>query len=165
MLTATDRIEKKTLLHAPLARVWRAISDAKEFGSWFGVDFEGDFVAGSRMIGRIVPTTVDAEVAKSQEPYSGVAFSVHIDRVEPLRLFSFRWHPFAVDSDSDYSNEPMTLVAFELEEIPGGAMLTITESGFDQLPPTRRVKAFTANEQGWSAQTRLIEKYLTLAAM
>jgi uncharacterized protein YndB with AHSA1/START domain len=164
MVTPTDRIEKKILLRAPQDRVWRAISDPKQFGSWFGVEFESNFVAGARIIGRIVPTKVDAEVARTQEPYAGTSFEFILDRVEPMRLFSFRWHPFAIDPDIDYSKEPMTIVACELEEVPDGTMLTITESGFDCIPLARRAQAFAANEQGWLAQTQLIEKYLTLAA-
>ena len=116
MATNTDRIEKRGLLRAPRERVWRAISDSSQFGSWFGVEFEGPFVAGSRMIGRIVPTTVDAEVARSQKPYEGTPFEITVERIEPQRLFSFRWHPYAVDAAVDYSKEPTTLVVFELEE-------------------------------------------------
>ena len=97
MGTDTDRIEKKVLLRAPRERVWRAISDAGQFGSWFGVKFDGPFVAGATTIGKIVPTTVDPEVAKTQKPYEGFKFEFAIDRIEPQRLFSFRWHPFAVE--------------------------------------------------------------------
>ncbi len=164
MTTNTDRIEKKVLLRGSRERVWRAISDSRQFGSWFGVEFDGPFLAGTGMTGRIVPTTVDAEVAKSQKPYEGKAFTISIDRVEPMRFFSFRWHPFAVEPGADYSKEPTTLVAFELEEVSGGTMLTITESGFDRIPLERRAKAFASNEQGWTAQTKLIEKYLALSA-
>jgi uncharacterized protein YndB with AHSA1/START domain len=160
MASSTDRIEKKILLRAPLDRVWRAISDAKEFGAWFGVAFDGPFVAGARLTGRIVPTKVDAEVAKAQAAHAGMPFEVSIDRVEPMRLFSFRWHPFAVEPGVDYSKEAATLVTFALEEEPGGTMLTITESGFDRIPLERRSKAFSANEQGWAAQAKLIAKYL-----
>ena len=109
-----------------------------------------------------VPTTVDVEVAKSQKPYEGTPFEISVDRIEPQRLFSFRWHPYAVDAAVDYSREPTTLVVFELEEGSGGTMLTITESGFDQIPLDRRAKAFASNDQGWTAQTNLIEKYLAL---
>ncbi len=123
MAASTDRIEKTVLLRAPLARVWRAVSDAKEFGTWFGVEFDGPFVAGARVTGRIVPTKVDPEVAKMQQPYAGMPF--------------------------------------ELEEAAGATKLVITESGFDRIPLERRAKAFTANEQGWAAQARLIEKYVT----
>ena len=165
MTGTTDRIEKTTLLRAPRARVWCAISDAKQFGSWFGVDFDGPFVAGQHVTGRIVPTSVDAEVAKSQEPYRGKAFDFSIDRIEPMRLFSFRWHPFAVDPDVDYSKESTTLVEFELEEIAEGTMLTITESGFDKVPLERRAQAFSKNEQGWASQIKLIEKYLVSASI
>ncbi|HXC25313.1 MAG TPA: SRPBCC family protein [Gemmatimonadaceae bacterium] len=164
MATPTDRIEKQILLRAPQDRVWHAISDAKQFGSWFGVEFESGFVAGASIIGRIVPTKVDPEVAKMQEPYAGAAFQIHIDRIDPMQLFSFRWHPFAVDPAIDYSTEPMTLVTFELAAVPTGTMLTITESGFDQIPLARRAKAFAANDGGWQAQTQLIEKYVMLTA-
>jgi uncharacterized protein YndB with AHSA1/START domain len=164
MAGSTDRIEKTVLLRAPRDRVWRAISDAKEFGTWFGVAFDGPFVAGKRLTGRIVPTRVDAEVGKAQEPHAGKAFELSIDRIEPMSLFSFRWHPFAVDPGVDYSIEPATLVTFELEEAPGGTRLTITESGFDRIPLERRAKAFASNEQGWTAQAKLIEKYLAAAA-
>ena len=156
----TDRIEKKILLRAPRERVWGAISDARQFGTWFGVEFDGEFVAGARLTGKITPTKVDPEVAKSQQPYSGKAFEIEVDRIEPMRLLSFRWHPFAVEPGLDYSKEPATLVAFELEPAAGGTMLTITESGFDRIPLARRAKAFAANDQGWLAQTKLLEKYL-----
>lgn len=163
MVTSSDSIKKNLLLHAPQERVWRAISDAKQFGHWFGVDFEGDFVAGAHMVGRLVPTKVDPEVAKSQKPYEGMAFEFHIDRIEPMRLFSFRWHPFAVDKDVDYSTEPMTLVKFELQTSLHGTLLTIVESGFAGLPLARRADAFSANEEGWTAQAQILEKYLTAA--
>jgi uncharacterized protein YndB with AHSA1/START domain len=163
-VTYTDRIEKKVLLRASRERVWRAISDSQQFGSWFGVEFKGPFIAGMRMTGKIVPTTVDAEVAKSQKPYEGIAFEFSVERIEPMRLFSFRWHPGAVDPAIDYSKEPTTLVVFELEEVSGGTMLTVTESGFDRIPLERRARAFASNEQGWTAQMTLIEKYLALSA-
>ena len=99
-MASTDRIEKKVLLKAPRDRVWRAISDAKEFGTWFGVKFDGPFVAGKSVTGRIAPTQVDPNVAKMQEPYSGMKFDFTIDRIEPPRLLSFRWHPFAIDPRS-----------------------------------------------------------------
>jgi uncharacterized protein YndB with AHSA1/START domain len=164
MGTSTDRIEKSVVLRAPRERVWRAISNSTQFGSWFGVEFDGPFVAGKSIIGKMVPTTVDAEVAKRQEQYKGFRFEFAIDRVEPMRLFSFRWHPFAMDSSVDYSKEPSTLVAFVLEEVQDGTRLTVTESGFDQIPIERRAKAFAANEGGWAAQMKLIEKYLAMHA-
>ena len=160
MAASTDRIEKRVLLRASRERVWRAISDSKQFGSWFGVEFDGPFVAGASIIGKMVPTTVDAEVAKRQETYRGYRFEFAVDRVEPMRVFSFRWHPFAMDSGVDYSKEPSTLVVFELAEAADGTMLTVTESGFDQIPIERRAKAFAANEGGWTAQMKLIENYL-----
>ena len=160
MSPVTDRIEKKITLRAPVSRVWRAISDAREFGAWFGVKFDGPFAAGTRITGRITPTRVDPEVAKLQEPHAGTAFDFTVDRLEPERLFSFRWHPFAVEPGVDYSKEPATLVTFELAAVEGGTLLTITESGFDRIPLERRAKAFAANEGGWEHQSKLIEKYL-----
>ena len=159
-----DAIEKTVMLRAPLARVWSAISDSKQFGSWFGVKFDGPFKAGERIVGSIAPTTADAQVAEMQKPYEGTAFDITIDRIEPQKLFSFRWHPAAVDPKADYSKEPTTLVVFRLQEVAGGVMLTITESGFSAVPLSRRAEAFKMNEGGWSAQTMLIEKYLAKEA-
>lgn len=159
MSPSTDRIEKQILLRVPLELVWSAISNAREFGSWFGAQFDGPFVAGEQTTGKIVPTTVDEEVAKSQKPYEGQPFEITVERIEPMEHFSFRWHPYAVDPDVDYLKEPTTLVVFELEKITEGTLLTITESGYDSLPLDRRAKAFEMNEQGWEAQLTLIKKY------
>jgi len=156
----TDRIEKQILLNAPLKRVWRALSDSTEFGTWFGMKFESQFAPGAVMRGIIVPTTVDAEVAKGQKAYEGLAFDIVVEQMEPERLFSFRWHPGAVEPDVDYSVEPTTLVTFALEQKADGVMLTVTESGFDRISLERRVKAFAQNERGWSMVVTLIAKYL-----
>jgi uncharacterized protein YndB with AHSA1/START domain len=158
-----DRIEKKILLRAPRKRVWRALSDSTEFGTWFGVRFEGPFTPGASVRGVIVPTTVDAAVAKAQKEYEGTSFEITVEQIEPERLFSFRWHPFAVERGVDYSAEPSTLVVFELEEVADGVMLTVTESGFDRIPLARRAKAFTANEGGWDMMTKVIEQYVSHA--
>src|SRR5437016_1955391 len=117
---STDRIEKKVLLQASLKRVWRALSDSREFGRWFGVRFEDSFVPGGLLRGVATPTTVDSAVAKAQEEYAGKPFEIVIEKMEPERLFSFRWHPFAVEAGVDYSAEPMTLVEFALEEVKEG---------------------------------------------
>jgi uncharacterized protein YndB with AHSA1/START domain len=155
-----DRIEKKIILRATRERVWQAVSDSTRFGVWFGVEFDGPFVEGSWLSGRIVPTKVDPEVAKLQEPARGMQFSILVERIEPMERFSFRWHPFAIDPHYDYSQEPMTLVVFELRETNDGILLTITESGFDKIPVSRRAQALESNDKGWTHQTRLIEKYL-----
>jgi uncharacterized protein YndB with AHSA1/START domain len=160
MISSTDRIEKRVLLRAPQERVWRALSDAAEFGSWFGVELDGGFVPGAHITGRIKPTTADPEVAKIQEKYAGTPMAFYIERIEPMRRFSFRWHPFAIDSSIDYSNEPMTLVTFTLEPAEGGTILTVVESGFDSIPLARRTDAFEANEEGWGLMLQVIEKYL-----
>ena len=164
MSTETDRIEKRILLRAPRSRVWRALTDSQEFGSWFGVRFDGPFKAGSAMRGTCVPTTVDAEVAKQQKAYEGVTFEITVEEITPERLFSFRWHPYALETDVDYSTEESTRVAFELAEGKGGILLTVTESGFDRIPLARRAKAFAANEGGWKKQVEMIAKYLVNAS-
>jgi uncharacterized protein YndB with AHSA1/START domain len=147
-MTISDRLEKQSILPAPIARAWRAISDSREFGAWFGAAFDGPFVAGQKLTGRIKPTTVDPEVAKLQAPHEGKPFDILVETVEAPRRFSFRWHPFAIDPAVDYSKEPTTLVAFELSEVAGGTLLRITESGFDRIPALRRAQAFEANQGG-----------------
>jgi uncharacterized protein YndB with AHSA1/START domain len=158
-----DRIEKHIVLRAPRDRVWRALTDSSEFGSWFGMRLDGPFLPGAHVRGTIVPTTVDAGVAAAQKEYEGFPFEIIIEKIEPTRLFSFRWHPFATERDVDYANEPTTLVEFVLEDASGGVMLTVAESGFERIPLARRAKAFTANEQGWTMVITLIEKYLAHA--
>jgi uncharacterized protein YndB with AHSA1/START domain len=150
MNTSTDRIERRILLKAPRSRVWRALSDAKEFGDWFGVNFTGKaFVVGKHVQGKI-----------TYPGYEHLVMDVLIEEVVPERLLSFRWHPAAVDSSVDYSHEPTTLVAFELEEKEGGTMLTVTESGFDEIPQGRRATALRMNTSGWEQQMENIEKHV-----
>ncbi|MEO3757147.1 SRPBCC family protein [Mycobacterium sp. B14F4] len=159
---SSDRIEKEVTLKAPLTRVWRAISDADEFGQWFGVRFDGPFVAGTAVTGVMTPTAVDADLAKAQAPYAGQADTWHIVAVEPPRRLAYRWHPYGVEDGADPTNEPMTLVEFTLEETPDGVLLRIVESGFDALPAARRASAYEGNSEGWAAQTELVRKYLAL---
>jgi uncharacterized protein YndB with AHSA1/START domain len=146
----TDRIEKNILLQAPLRRVWLALADAAEFGAWFGVKFDGPFTPGATVRGVIAPTVVNAEVAKGQKQFEGAPFEIAIERMEPERLLAFRSH---WQGDA-------TLVVFTLEETAAGVMLTVTESGFDQMPLERRAKMFAANEEGWSVMVKVIEEYL-----
>ena len=160
---STDRIEKKILLRAPRKRVWRALADSTEFGSWFGLKFDGPFTPGTSIRAVLVGTTVNPEVAKSQKKHEGLPFEIKIERMEPERLFSFRWHPFTIERDVDYSSEPTTLVEFVLEEVAEGVRLTVTESGFDGIPLARRAKAFEANEGGWSVMVKVFEEYLVQA--
>jgi uncharacterized protein YndB with AHSA1/START domain len=157
---STDRIEKTILLRAPLKRVWRALSDSTEFGSWFGMRFNAPFAPGATMTAVIVPTTVNQEVAKMQKLYEGISFEIKIEQMQAERLFSFRWHPGAVEPGIDYASEPTTLVVFTLEKAPDGVQLTVSESGFEQIPLARRAKAFSANEGGWTLVIKLIEEYL-----
>src|SRR5260221_9480321 len=152
----TDRIEKKIHLRASPQRVWRAVANSTEFGSWFGMKFDGDFVPRTTIRGVIVPTAADPAVAATQQEYGGLPVEILVEQMEPEKLFSFRWHPYAVERDVDYSAEPTTLVAFTLEEAAVGVILTVTESGFDRIPLARRAKAFAANDEGWAAQMKLI---------
>jgi uncharacterized protein YndB with AHSA1/START domain len=158
-----DRIEKRLVLRAPRDRVWRALTDSSEFGKWFGMKLDGQFVPGAHVRGVIVPTTVDDSVAAAQREYEGFPVEIIIEKIEPKQLFSFRWHPYAVERNVDYTAEPTTLVEFVLEDAPGGIMLTVLESGFERIPLARRAKAFTANEQGWTMVVTLIEKYVANA--
>jgi len=159
LTTATDQIQKIIVLNAPHERVWRAISDATQFGKWFGIRFDGAFVPGAAITGKLTRSVVDPDPPGK---YEGFAFDFKIEHIEPMRLFSYRWHPCALDPNVDYSSEPMTLVTFELEDAAGGTKLTITESGFDSIPLERRVAAFQANSGGWTDQVEFIEKYLAL---
>lgn len=156
----TDRIEKITLLHAPLERVWQAISDSSRFGAWFGMRCEGPFIAGDKVRCVIVPTTVDDEVAEKQKAHEGVEFDIWVEEIVPQRRLSFRWIPYAIETDTDPESAVKSLVTFELEEKVDGIQLTITESGFDQVPIELRANAFRSNEEGWTLQLQSIERYL-----
>ena len=164
MPSTTDRIQRQILLHAPIQRVWRALTNAEEFGSWFGLKLEGPLTPGTTVRATIVPTTIDADVASRQKQYEGTPFDILVERLEPERLFSFRWHPGAVEPGIDYSSEPTTLVTFELKVVRSGVNLTVTESGFDAIPIARRAKAFSGNAEGWAVVVKLIEKYLAQKA-
>src|SRR3954451_16183756 len=133
----TDRIEKTITIGAPRSRVWRAIANADEFGAWFGVKLEGRFAEGEAVRGKI-----------THPGYEHVAMELTIDRMEPEHLFSYRWHPYAIEPEFDYSAEPTPLVEFRLEDISGGTRLTIVESGFDRIPLARRARAFEMNDGG-----------------
>jgi uncharacterized protein YndB with AHSA1/START domain len=149
----TDRIEKSILLRAPRARVWQALTDAEEFGKWFGVRLAGTFAPGARVQGKV-----------THPGYEHLTFDIAIDRMEPQRLFSWRWHPAPVEAGVDYSNEPTTLVVFELEEAAGGTMLRVVESGFDEIPLARRAGAYRMNEEGWGLQMKSIEQHVGKAS-
>ena len=149
MASGNDRIEKTIQLRAPLSRVWRALTDAKEFGQWFRVSLTGPFAVGATVRGQI-----------TYPGYEHLKMEVVVERMDRERLFSFRWHPAAVDASADYSAEPTTLVEFRLEEVAGGTRLTVVESGFDWLPASRRAEAFRMNEGGWEEQMRNVERHV-----
>jgi uncharacterized protein YndB with AHSA1/START domain len=145
----TDRIEKTIELQAPVSRVWRALTDHREFGTWFGVRLDGPFVPGQVCRGKI-----------THPGYEHVRWEAVVQAMEPERLFSFTWHPYAIEPDQDYSGEPPTLVEFTLQSIAGGTLLRVVESGFDKIPAERRREAFRMNESGWSEQVRIITQHV-----
>jgi uncharacterized protein YndB with AHSA1/START domain len=145
--SSTDRIQKVAVLRAPKSRVWRALTDTGQFGEWFGCKLSGRFVPGQSISGPV-----------TSPGYTHLRFEVVVEQMEPERLFSWRWQPGG-DPDIDPA-EPMTLVVFELEEIPEGTRLTVTETGFDRIPPARRNKAYRENDEGWTGQIKAIERYL-----
>lgn len=144
-----DRIEKRIELRAPVSRVWRALTDYREFGEWFRVKLEGPFVPGQVSRGRI-----------TSPGYEHLKWEAVVQKMEPDRLFSFTWHPYAVDPKIDYSKEPQTLVEFRLEKTASGTLLSVTESGFDKIPKDRRFEAFRMNEGGWAEQMKNIERHV-----
>ena len=144
-----DRIEKRIELKAPVSRVWRALTDYREFGEWFRVKLDGPFVPG--------------QVSRGQVTYPGyehLKWEAVVQSIEPERLFSFTWHPYAIDPKVDYSNEAPTLVEFRLEPTASGTLLLLTESGFDKIPADRRLEAFRMNDGGWTEQMKNIEKHV-----
>ena len=146
---STDRIEKHLEVNASRSRVWRALADAEEFGTWFGVKLDRPFNPGAAVRGRL---TIPG--------YEHVTLEILVEKVEPEGYFAYRWHPYAVDPAVDYSAEPTTLVEFRLEETAGGTAITIIESGFDRLPATRRAEAFRMNEAGWASQSKKLAAYV-----
>ena len=149
----SDRIEKRIELKAPVARVWRALTDHREFGQWFRVKLEAPFQPGRVSRGQI-----------TYPGYEHVNWQVTVEKMEAERLFSFRWHPYAVDAAIDYSKEPTTLVEFRLEAAAGGTLLIVTESGFEAIPKERRFEAHRMNDGGWTAQLKNIEQHVAAAA-
>lgn len=145
----SDRIEKKIELKAPVSRVWQAITDHREFGEWFRVKIDGPFKPGQTSTGQV-----------TYPGYEYLKWEAVVQKMEPEKLFSFTWHPAAVDAKKDYSKEPSTLVEFRLEKTANGTRLTVTESGFDKIPSERRLEAFRMNEGGWEVQMRNIENYI-----
>jgi uncharacterized protein YndB with AHSA1/START domain len=144
------KIEKRIELKAPVARVWRALTDYREFGEWFRVNLEGPFIPGQVARGHI-----------AYPGYEHLVFECSVRQMEPERLFSFTWHPYAIDPNTDYSTEPPTLVEFGLEPTATGTLLTVTESGFENIPAHRRLEAFRMNEGGWTEQVKNIERHVT----
>jgi uncharacterized protein YndB with AHSA1/START domain len=148
----SDRIEKTVELKAPVSRVWRTLTDHNEFGKWFRVRLDSPFVPGQVSRGQI-----------THPGYEHVRWEAVVLKMEPERLFSFTWHPYAIDPKEDYGAEPSTLVEFALEKTATGTLLRIVESGFDKLPSRRRDEAFRMNERGWTGQLENIARHVEQA--
>jgi uncharacterized protein YndB with AHSA1/START domain len=149
MAEVQDVIEKRIELKAPVARVWRALTDYREFGEWFRVKLEGPFIPGQVSRGHI-----------TWPGYEHLVWEAVVQAMEPERLFSFTWHPYAVDPAVDYSKETPTLVEFRLESTAVGTLLVVTESGFSKVPEARRAEAFLRNDGGWTQQMGNIKTYV-----
>ena len=147
--STSDVIRKQVRLNASRSRVWRAISDAREFGEWFLLKLDGEFREGETIRGAV-----------TAEGYEHLKFEAVVEKMEPERLFSMRWVPHAMDPEKDYSGEPTTLVEFVLEDVVGGTLLTLTESGFDGIPEEVRGESFLRNEEGWGIQMVHIRRYV-----
>ena len=169
-MSDTDRIVRRVTLRAPVARVWAAITDAREFGKWFGVELDGEFAAGRTITGTwrgefpeemIIEAQRRAGVTPSKVRFPGphTVFCT-VERIEPERYFSFRWIPYSIDAEADLEREATTLVEFRLEPVAEGTLLTIVESGFDRVPAHRRERAFRMNEGGWVAQADNLRKHV-----
>jgi uncharacterized protein YndB with AHSA1/START domain len=145
-----QQIEKRIELKAPVSRVWRALTDHDEFGLWFGVKLTTAFAPGQISRGHI-----------TYPGYEHVIMEVVVQKIEPERLFSFTWHPYAIDPKVDYSKEVPTLVEFRLEKTAaGGTLLSVTESGFENLPAHRRPDVLRMNDSGWAEQMQNIERHV-----
>lgn len=145
----SDHIEKTIVLNAQIDRVWRALTDHTEFGEWFRVRLDGPFVPGQQTTGHI-----------AYPGYEHLIWQATVIKMDPPALFAFTWHPYAVDPNVDYAQEPPTTVTFRLEQTPAGTRLTITESGFDALPPDRKPIALRMNDGGWSTQLTNIRTHV-----
>lgn len=147
--TLQDRIEKSIEIHAPVSSVWRALTDHNEFGAWFRVALDAPFAVGEVATGKI-----------TWPGYEHLAWHAVVQQIDPEQYFAFTWHPYAVDPAVDYSEETPTLVEFHLQPTPGGTRLTVTESGFSDIPDARRDVAFLRNSEGWTQQMTNIEEYV-----
>ncbi len=145
-----NQIEKKIELKAPVSRVWRALTDYREFGEWFRVKLDSPFVPGETSTGHI-----------TYPGYEHLKWEAVVQEMEPEQYFAFTWHPYAVDPKVDYSTETPTLVEFRLEKTATGTLLTLTESGFEDVPSERRQEAFRRNEGGWTEQMQNIQNYVS----
>jgi uncharacterized protein YndB with AHSA1/START domain len=145
----SNSIEKRIELKAPVSRVWKALTDHREFNTWFGVKLETPFVPGKASRGNI-----------AYPGYEHLVMEVVVQKIEAERLFSYTWHPYAIDPKVDYSNETPTLVEFRLEKTATGTLLVVTESGFDKIPAARRAEAIRMNDNGWGQQMTNIEKHV-----
>jgi uncharacterized protein YndB with AHSA1/START domain len=170
MTPVTDQVKKQVLLRAPQSRVWKALTSASEFSAWFDIQLQGEFAEGKSLKGTFTRAMNEAKIMEYQRK-NGIQPSkirmpdehrifCTVERIQPEDYFSYRWIPYGIDAEADPENEPTTLVEFRLEKVAEGTMLTITESGFDQVPAHRRERAFRMNDGGWTGQAENIKKYV-----
>jgi uncharacterized protein YndB with AHSA1/START domain len=146
--TELNRIERKIVIRAPRARVWRALTTGSEFSKWFHVEMDGEFTPGAQI-----------RMTSTYPQCAGQSFYLYVEQMTPERKFSWKWHPGMSRPGLDYSKEPMTTVEFRLEDVDGGTLLTVEESGFDRIPLSRRAGVFSENTEGWRIQMESLEEY------
>lgn len=148
MANSENMIERQIEIKAPVAKVWKALTDSQLFGQWFNANIQTPFVVGK--------TSVAMNTSKGFE----MKMEFHVKEIRPQTYFSYAWTPFPMDRTFDYSKEEPTLVEFFLEETKAGTLLKVKESGFNKITASRRAEAFKMHTGGWEAQLKNIEKFL-----
>lgn len=145
----TDRIEKTVDLKAPVSRVWRALTDHREFGTWFRAALDGPFALG--------------KATRARSTYPGcehIQWEMRVTQMEPERVFAFTSGVYGMDPGDERANDPPTTTTFTLEPIAGGTRLRMVESGYDKFPPGRRIAAWRGNDSGWDIQMGNIARHV-----
>ncbi|MGP1393879.1 MAG: SRPBCC family protein [Inquilinaceae bacterium] len=145
-----DQIVRTIDLKAPVERVWKALTDHEEFGSWFRLSLHEPFELGEVTFG------------ETRYPgHEGLPFWAEVVVMDEPRFFSFVW-PMdeSIQPDAPDLDQKVTLVEFTLEPTASGSRLTVRESGFEKLPEERRLQAFRDNQGGWDVQTMNIKEFV-----
>ncbi|MGO9781142.1 MAG: SRPBCC domain-containing protein [Streptosporangiaceae bacterium] len=139
-----DRIERVVEIAHPPAEVWAALTTARGLGSWFGNQAMIDLRPGG-----------SARMTWSD----GHTVDMRIERVEEPAVFGFTWPIFGLPDD----DPRRTYVEFTLEATGTGTRLTVTESGFAQVPRDVHRTAFDGNTRGWAKELGELVDYLDVA--